>query len=585
MDQPRAGIILIWTLFILHTTLAGLPLQQKWPSPGSLLNDCDVSCADAKRRLVCGSDGKTYSSRCEVQKLDKCDGRNLKVAYKGRCKTKTDQQASGSKCLQERDQAILSKKPAYIPACRPDGTYADVQCHTGYCWCVTEKGKPVPGTSVQHSDPSCGRGKNGKPNKRRSGNKKGRKGCGPIDRDTFNTNLIRLFKEEFKRTPGSKDTNDQSGGLGIKGDSEIMYTEKRVIEWKFTTLDKNKDEKLKSKETRSLKRLVKKLVKPKACARNFIKHCDEDKNDEINKREWSICLGVDSNISFRLFLLLNHIDDRQGSVANLPKESRGDDQGLPSRGLGPSLSSKQTLPLSALRPRVIVPATEKPAKREQKKEKNCETDRKTAMQNDKDSPDAGIFIPRCSPMNAAIYEKAQCHTSTGYCWCVDEVSGKPIPGTSTHQVQPKCDLPPEREIKGCPIQNKRRYLMDLMDQLSTEMVEYATNNSDNRLPEPDPEHSLEERAVRWKFNMLDKNKNGNLERKELKVLKKDLKKKKPKSLRKCGRNFIRYCDADKNKKITVEEWIECTGVNDEKTKKLPTNPRRRGPNPFINKLT
>lgn len=54
-----------------------------------------------------------------------------------------------------------------------------------------------------------------------------------------------------------------------------------------------------------------------------------------------------------------------------------------------------------------------------------------------------------------------------------------------------------------------------------------------------------------------------LERKEWKDFKKKMRKTvgKKKSLRKCARNFLRYCDADKNKRISVDEWIDCTGVN------------------------
>ena len=39
---------------------------------------------------------------------------------------------------------------------------------------------------------------------------------------------------------------------------------------------------------------------------------------------------------------------------------------------------------------------------------------------------------------------------TGYCWCVDEDSGKPIPGTSVKDQVPKCDAiaAPMRPMNG-----------------------------------------------------------------------------------------------------------------------------------------
>ena len=38
--------------------------------------------------------------------------------------------------------------------------------------------------------------------------------------------------------------------------------------------------------------------------------------------------------------------------------------------------------------------------------------------------------------------------------------------------------------------------------------------------------------------------------------KKEIRKKR--SLRKCSRNFLRYCDEDDNGKISMEEWVDCT---------------------------
>ncbi|XP_057300032.1 equistatin-like [Hydractinia symbiolongicarpus] len=39
----------------------------------------------------------------------------------------------------------------------------------------------------------------------------------------------------------------------------------------------------------------------------------------------------------------------------------------------------------------------------------------------------GVFVARCK--DDGSYEKKQCHGSTGYCWCVDELCGEEIPGT------------------------------------------------------------------------------------------------------------------------------------------------------------
>ena len=50
-----------------------------------------------------------------------------------------------------------------------------------------------------------------------------------------------------------------------------------------------------------------------------------------------------------------------------------------------------------------------------------------------------------------------------------------------------------------------------------------------------------------------------LERREWKEFKTDTKAER--ALRKCGRNFLRFCDADGDRRITLDEWIQCMGLN------------------------
>ncbi|VDP06242.1 unnamed protein product [Soboliphyme baturini] len=102
---------------------------------------------------LCGTDGRTYNSLCEVKKVS-CHGSPVQVP--------TVIFADNAKCRLERafQQNIASKRNGsaiFIPECEPDGTYSVVQCHrsTGYCWCVTNNGKPIPGTSVRQRKPKC----------------------------------------------------------------------------------------------------------------------------------------------------------------------------------------------------------------------------------------------------------------------------------------------------------------------------------------------------------------------------------------------------------------------------------------------
>ena len=54
-----------------------------------------------------------------------------------------------------------------------------------------------------------------------------------------------------------------------------------------------------------------------------------------------------------------------------------------------------------------------------------------------------------------------------------------------------------------------------------------------------------------------------LERRELRSFKADIRAMRAddKLGRKCRRNFLRYCDGNDDKRITLEEWIECTDIN------------------------
>lgn len=79
----------------------------------------------------------------------------------------------------------------------------------------------------------------------------------------------------------------------VFGNNDQLSREKQEVEWKFAQLDINKDKKLSRREIRQLKKMVKKVIKPRACARNFAKYCDLDQNKRIQQKEWSICLGVD----------------------------------------------------------------------------------------------------------------------------------------------------------------------------------------------------------------------------------------------------------------------------------------------------
>ncbi|KAM6969212.1 SPARC-related modular calcium-binding protein 1 isoform 8-T8 [Tautogolabrus adspersus] len=157
--------------------------------PGSrwLIGDrdshCGVICSRTQGKPVCGSDGRSYETGCELQRA-RCKDKTLTLAHRGRCRgknwVKIDQlpvaqapttasegrdlelkDGGQSKCRVERNQALeQARRPQesmFVPECNEDGTFAQVQCHTltGYCWCVTSDGKPVSGSSVHNRTPVC----------------------------------------------------------------------------------------------------------------------------------------------------------------------------------------------------------------------------------------------------------------------------------------------------------------------------------------------------------------------------------------------------------------------------------------------
>ncbi|XP_077586767.1 SPARC-related modular calcium-binding protein 1 isoform X2 [Stigmatopora nigra] len=211
--------------------------------------------------------------------------------------------------------------------------------------------------------------------------------------------------------------------------------------------------------------------------------------------------------------------------------------------------------------------------RKQEKIPSCDQERQSALDEaSAQNPREAVFVPDCAP--GALYRPVQCHQSTGYCWCVLVDTGRPIPGTSTRYQTPECDagarsrsseaqdLFQGRELTGCPEGKKGEFLTSLLDALTTDMVQAINSpapfGGGSKLSEPDPSHTLEERALLWYFGQLDANGDGGVSKKELKPFKRYLKKKaKPK---KCARRFADYCDLNKDRAVSLPELQGCLGV-------------------------
>lgn len=77
-----------------------------------------------------------------------------------------------------------------------------------------------------------------------------------------------------------------------------------IVTWKFDTLDVNHNSILERTEYKDLRRVVKKAIKPKKCAKQFPRNCDVHRDGSITLQEWNECLtrdGVDGRYYLYMF--------------------------------------------------------------------------------------------------------------------------------------------------------------------------------------------------------------------------------------------------------------------------------------------
>ncbi|KAL8619733.1 hypothetical protein ACOMHN_025819 [Nucella lapillus] len=646
-------------------------------------SSCSVDCSGAEAEQVCGTDGVTYASRCELQRAKQCDGKRgsqgarVKVRSKGPC---PGDNPVMSKCFQEREEARKvarrQSSDVLIPSCNPDGTYSDVQCHnaTRYCWCVTKDGRHIPGTSVQERRPRCkGRRRKRKGGRNSKKKKKRKASCTNKERQSFNSDLVAVFREEYDRmlsARGPEAVNDASSS----GNDDEVSLEKRIVVWKFSQLDTNADDALSFKEIRSFRRMVKKLIKPRRCAKRFHRYCDKDNNRRIQKKEWTLCLWVDIKRAFQNLIPSDGlvtdspVDKPRDACLELIVYSAGISfaarygrgAGHPS-GVGcacgavrlvgvcrppsqapPSGAASPLRPVASVQPpcrclrrppqqdrlaqvlisltfslhvvvhsvhptahghcvpvlnhvdacphAMLCPMDARPMPccaplvpvpcltAAESSKRSCLEERQAALQHAMEEPSANVYVPRCQDNGS--WRQAQCHEATQYCWCVSEDSGIPLPGIATYRVEPNCSIRDDRQMKGCPFEQKRRFIVDLIADMTDEMTQSRVTPQQLLSAEELEQLNAREQVARWKLRSLDKNRNDMLERQEWRDLRKTLKKNKNYP-RKCRRQFLRYCDENDDKILSMEEWRDCLGLNHNLFNALPRDPQRFGKtNPF-----
>ncbi|KAG6928179.1 SPARC-related modular calcium-binding protein 1-like [Chelydra serpentina] len=199
---------------------------------------------------------------------------------------------------------------------------------------------------------------------------------------------------------------------------------------------------------------------------------------------------------------------------------------------------------------------------------SCEQERLEALEEIQQHQQEGTFVPECE--GDGTYKPVQCHQATGYCWCVQVDTGRPVPSTSTRNLPPDCEsdaaaksaemssLFRDRALPGCPGPKKAEFLSSLMKALASDMIQSRLLPVASRRPsDHTPGPSLEERAARWQFAHLDKDFSEGLSERELRPLK--LYVKQHARPGRCARKFLEYCDLDANRLLSLPELRGCLG--------------------------
>ena len=48
-------------------------------------SECTIKCKSRKPRIMCGSDGVSYLSKCEIKRARRCEGKNVTIKKRGKC--------------------------------------------------------------------------------------------------------------------------------------------------------------------------------------------------------------------------------------------------------------------------------------------------------------------------------------------------------------------------------------------------------------------------------------------------------------------------------------------------------------------
>ncbi|XP_034461007.1 SPARC-related modular calcium-binding protein 1-like isoform X2 [Hippoglossus hippoglossus] len=269
-------------------------------------------------------------------------------------------------------------------------------------------------------------------------------------------------------------------------------------------------------------------------------------------------------------------------------------------GPGPTLDPRKPAELTA--PPIWVTILMNSVRRPTDSPQTCERERAALLSQMLSAWQEERFIPECTADGR--YSAVQCHTATGYCWCVRVESGRPLSGTSARNRIPDCtgaEEAPDRTdrrfrdkpLPGCPGARKEQFLQSLITALQLEAKHAGSLSPDqaantppssapsllsnppssttpsssssfssssplNVAPAAAPEaadSSGPEEVLQWHFTRLDVDSSGVLSEREARPLRQFLRRRlKP---RRCAKKFVQYCDRDGDRGLTLEELRVC----------------------------
>ncbi|CAB3369451.1 Hypothetical predicted protein [Cloeon dipterum] len=520
-------------------------------APAHCPTNCSPNKAGQQRKHVCGNDGKTYPSACHLLRQS-CQNPGSKLLVQSRGKCRPNKQSGGSsesqgntRCQEARRfHASKEQENKFVHACDKDGHFLPIQCFNVYCWCVdTVSGNPIHNTYTENDKPDCSKIA-AAPKTKTSGSSNG------------NQSHMRKASQRPNAKTGSK--------LPIGEISNRPKPKKACESMDRITFNKNLlnslivDMRRQNITTRpdNFGEIIMEETKDPEVQRRILEHkfnmLDGNKDRVLEKKEYR---------TLRKFARLNVLPRRCSHSfmqrCDLNKDTKiTKDEWLGCLGFD---THRTILDIP------IIETGELPGSSESSEGKGCFFERRSAQDQDTKN----LYVPNCT--EDGKYLRKQCYPSTGYCFCVDEEDGKMQPGSIVLNSEPQCEsrqssssIKTPSFMDKCNEEKKKRFIKNLKELMSNK-IEYSSWSSTDK---------------------NDKNKDHALDKKEWKEFRKIVDESQVD--KQCGRRFLRYCDTDKNSRVSRTEWEACLAV-----KKAPAtfgnnddifigkpNANRRGPNPI-----